>query len=183
MRKRKGYQMPPIASTLDSKLNTSEAFTQIYISYQAYVLSYLRTYHINQQQAEDLAQEVFLKVYLHMDQVQDIVNIRGWLRQIAHNTFVSNFRKQKIQDIHYSEHLTSISCLPCENDAGFTMIEWLDVLHRAVGACSIDYWLILWSFAGYSSKEMAAMLGISSQSVRHRLYRLRKRMQASVPNR
>ena len=52
--------MSPVISRLESKPETLDNFTQIYVSYMPYVLSYFRTYPMDVQQAEDLTQEVFV---------------------------------------------------------------------------------------------------------------------------
>lgn len=163
--------------------NATVPFEQIYHAYARYILSYFTCRCPSVQDAEDLTQEVFLKVFLHLEQLQDTMNLSGWLRQIAHNTYVSSCRRQRVQTVPYAEYLAPDTRQQSRTDEALALIEWWEVCRCVVGAYSMDYWIVLWSVSGYNSNEIAVMLGISSQSVRHRLIRLRKRMQAAVPNR
>ena len=75
-----------------------------------------------------MTQEVFLKVFLHINQVQNVTNTGSWLRAIAHNTYVSSQRSQEVQTIQYLEELVSMQRYSCENKDLLSLVEWLDVL-------------------------------------------------------
>jgi RNA polymerase sigma-70 factor (ECF subfamily) len=55
--------------------------------------------------AEDVLQEVFIKIHLHKDTLQKEDRLKSWLFQIANNTTNDYFRKQKIKtvDQNYKE--------------------------------------------------------------------------------
>lgn len=158
----------------------SEEFEQIYRTYARYILCYFSCRCASKQDAEDMTQEVFLKVFLHINQVQNVTNTGSWLRAIAHNTYVSSQRSQEVQTIQYSEELVSMQRYSCENKDLLSLIEWLDVLQHILGECSMDYSIVIGTFMGYSSKEIATMLGTSSQAVRDRLCHLRKQARTAV---
>lgn len=161
----------------------SREFEQIYRIYGQQIQGYFAYRCPSIQDAEDLTQEVFLKAFLHLDQLQNTTNLSGWLHQIAHNIFASSYRRQRVQTVSYAEYLPPGSNQQGRTDEALALTEWWEVFRCVVGAYSLDYWIVLWSVAGYNSNEIAAMLGTSSQTIRHRLYRVRKRMQAAIPNR
>lgn len=161
----------------------SREFEQIYRVFGQQIQRYFACRCPSTQDAEDLTQEVFLKMFLHLEQLQDTTNLSGWLRQIAHNTYVSGYRRQRVQTVPYAEYLPPVSDQQGRSDEALALIEWWEVFRSVVGAYSMDYWIVLWSVPGYNSSEISAILGTSSQTVRHRLYRFRKRMRAAVPSR
>lgn len=91
--------MSPVISHLEPKPETLDIFTQIYVSYMPYVRSYFRAYPMDVQQAEDLTQEVFIKVFLHKEHLPGIMNISSWLKAIARNTYMDSLRRTRLQTV------------------------------------------------------------------------------------
>lgn len=74
--------------------------------------------------ADDILQEVFQKIHLHIGTLKDDTKVERWIYQITRNTVIDHYRTQKIeadisQDIPVSEKL------PEKIDAktGFTSIK------------------------------------------------------------
>lgn len=76
-------------------LNVSrEYFCLIIERYQAKLLRYLkRLTNISEEDAEDLLQETFIKVFLHLNDFDASKKFSCWIYRIAHNQAISNFRK------------------------------------------------------------------------------------------
>jgi RNA polymerase sigma-70 factor, ECF subfamily len=47
--------------------------------------------------ADDLAQETFLKAWAHFDTFDPATNCRAWLCRILHNTWISQWRKTRLE--------------------------------------------------------------------------------------
>jgi len=47
--------------------------------------------------AEDLTQETFLRAWTHFDQFDPASNCRAWLLRILHNTWISQWRKTRLE--------------------------------------------------------------------------------------
>ena len=47
--------------------------------------------------AEDLTQETYLKAWTHFDQFDPSTNCRAWLYRILHNTWISQWRKTRLE--------------------------------------------------------------------------------------
>lgn len=47
--------------------------------------------------ADDLAQETYLKAWAHFDRLEPGTNCRAWLCRILHNTWVSQWRKTRLE--------------------------------------------------------------------------------------
>lgn len=174
--------MSRVTSYLKSVPEPFENFTQVYVSHMPYVLSYFQAYSIDSQQAEDLAQEVFIKVFLHREQLPDIKNIRGWLKVIARNTYVDFLRKDRLQTLPLDavcytsetpwlqeetmEESLAQSELQCEICRLFS-----DPLQRKI---------LYGTICGIAPSELADMLHIPAGTVRSQLYRMRKKLKAEL---
>jgi|GEM_PF-4287747 RNA polymerase sigma factor (sigma-70 family) len=71
------------------------AFNDLVRRHRCCVLSLLRPYVDHREQAEDLTQEVFSRVYRARDQYRGNGKFAGWLKKIAVNLARDYIRKQK----------------------------------------------------------------------------------------
>jgi RNA polymerase sigma-70 factor (ECF subfamily) len=73
------------------------AMESIYGLFKRPVFGLLYRYAQNQAAAEDLLQDVFLKVFGHMSKVRDVATFPGWVFRIAVNTAYSHLRQKRTQ--------------------------------------------------------------------------------------
>jgi RNA polymerase sigma-70 factor (ECF subfamily) len=159
-------------NTFDPAIDRTALFEQLYTDYTGHITHYLSGCCANWQDAEDLTQEVFLKAFLHLHQLRNPSHGGSWLRQIAHNTYVSSLRKKSVSITCLSDNVSWFFA----QKAGFSLVESLDALQDAVGTDSPEYTIIMYTYAGYSYGEIAAMLGLTPQAIRNRLCRIRKKI-------
>lgn len=124
--------------------------------------SYLKNY----QDADDISQEAFLKLYMTKEQFKSSENAKAWLIRVtinlSKNLLKSGWRKRR-EDItddipyetNYEYHLLSI-----------------------IGQLKPDYRVVihLFYYENYSIKEISDILQISSSAVRTRLTRARNHL-------
>jgi len=89
-----------------------EAFNVLHNRYRGRILNYLRRGLGNYQRAEELTQEVFIKVYRSLPRIRRIDNIRAWIYAVAHNCLRMEYRKMKRQPIR----VVSLNSLFVKND-------------------------------------------------------------------
>ena len=66
--------------------------------YEAKLLNYiLKISSINKEDAEDILQEVFLKVYQNLNDYDSNSKFSSWIYRITHNATISAFRKKNIR--------------------------------------------------------------------------------------
>jgi RNA polymerase sigma-70 factor (ECF subfamily) len=73
------------------------AMESIYEMFKGPVFSLQYRHTMNQAVAEDLLQDVFLKVFSHLGDVRDVGTFPGWVFRIALNTCYSYLRQKKAQ--------------------------------------------------------------------------------------
>lgn len=130
-------------------------------------------------QTEDILQDVFVKIHSNIDMLQESTKIRSWVYQIARNTIIDYYRKQKIE-------LEDITEIPLEDEAAINNINDIVDLEPAQKVAAglrgmIDELpekysqaLYLVEIEGLSQVDLAKRLGISVSGAKSRVQRGRQ---------
>lgn len=90
----------PLDAELSFNIRNSSALkqrvTKVFELLRDPVYRYLFRVLENPHEAEDLTQEVFLRLYIYLHKGQTVTNIRAWVFRVAHNLAIDQHRK-KIQ--------------------------------------------------------------------------------------
>lgn len=74
----------------------SESFGFLMERYQAPLFRYIRRIsQLPNEDAEDLLQEVFIKIYQKLNEYNELLKFSSWAYRIAHNQVIDHFRKMK----------------------------------------------------------------------------------------
>jgi len=127
--------------------------------------------------AEDLSQEVFVRLWQHLDRLDDLEQMPGWLRRVAANAVIDHWRKEdarrrRLQTLR--EH--PIARRVVRPSGRMESAEAMDAVRRAVESLPprLRSVLLLRTQEGLSYEEIADALGISVGAVRSRLFRARQ---------
>ncbi len=81
---------------VDLTIENQENFSWLIERYQDKLLRYiLRIANISKEEAEDVLQDVFIKVYQNLNDFDLSLKFSSWIYRIAHNQVISNWRKIK----------------------------------------------------------------------------------------
>lgn len=128
-------------------------------------------------EAENLAQETFIKAYLKYDSLKDPKKFKSWLFSIARNIVIDFFRKNKNREIALGNEMI-------ENYIETTSVDFHsqvenDEITKELEKCidrlsSQDRTMIkLLYFEGFSYKEISQILKINQNTLKSRLHRAR----------
>ncbi|MBE0408382.1 MAG: sigma-70 family RNA polymerase sigma factor [Anaerolineales bacterium] len=138
----------------------------------------------NQQDAEDILQETFIKAFRHIKDFDGRSKLSTWLYRIATNEALMLLRKKypdtisvngsddDVEENQKPINLVDWCCLPEEE---LMSAESMNVLNRSVGRLSTNLRLvfILRDIEGLSTRETAQVLDLSEAAVKTRLSRAR----------
>jgi len=137
--------------------------------------------------AEDLVQDTMLKAYRAWDRFELGTSARAWLLAIMRNTFINLYRREKREPV--TMDLDNVEIDPIHNPAEesdpegafFDRIVDENIL-RALDDLPSEFRevMILSDVEGFPYAEIAATLGIPVGTVKSRLFRARKLMQANL---
>jgi RNA polymerase sigma-70 factor (ECF subfamily) len=154
------------------------AFSGIVEKYQQLVLTIIIKIVENREDAEDIAQEVFIKVFKSLDQFNAVSEFSTWLYRIAYNTTLSELRKRKLTFASMDEQVLMID-EPAENDwAEEEKEKKLQYLDKALKQLAPDetFLISLYYMDKQSVENISKITGISVSNVKVKLHRTRKKL-------
>lgn len=84
-------------------LANQDNFLYLVDRYKGRLLSYIRRLtNVNNEDAEDTLQEIFIKVYLNLNDFNKDLKFSSWIYRITHNQVISNHRKLKARPEGYA---------------------------------------------------------------------------------
>jgi len=133
--------------------------------------------------AEDMAQEAFIKAYLHLDGLDTPARFGNWLRIIAANECRLHLRRSRPGLVPVGQiRETEVASADQQRDVRERETEREQLETAALQALSRlseknRQVLMLHYLGGHSTKEVAGFLGTSVPAVKMRLHRARKQLQ------
>ncbi|AJY77634.1 RNA polymerase subunit sigma-24 [Paenibacillus beijingensis] len=157
---------------IDAQSGDFEAFRMIVLHYSNAMLSVAYSVLGDFYEAQDVAQEVFVKCYKSLPTLKDPSRLGSWLYSIAHRTSL-DFVKKKKASVHYDE-----TNAPQTDNVN----EWLDrhVIQEAVWKAlqtlegKSKSAIVLYYLSDWSMKEIAHFLDLSLSAVESRIRRARE---------
>ena len=129
--------------------------------------------------AEDVLQDVFLKIHQHVETLKDVKKLESWIYQITRNAIIDSYRSSRpmttldaVEVLGLPEELPDddvvSELLPCVR----AMVRKLPELDRQA--------LVLTEYRGLTQKEMAERLGLSFSGAKSRVQRAREKLKQQL---
>lgn len=145
---------------------------RLYALYAEKMFAICLRYASNHDEAQDVLQEAFIKVFQNLKTFRGKGSLEGWIRRIVVNTAIEKYRKNlyylSMDDIAYDQVAVNNS------DHGADMLHAKDIL-ALVQKLPVQYRLVfnLYALEGFNHKEIGEMLRISESTSRSNLTRAR----------
>lgn len=170
----------PVADMPDTELMTlvthgrKEAFVEIVRRHQKSLLNFFRSLGVHTD-AEDLAQETFVRLFKYRDRYRPSAKFTTFLYLLARQVRIDMLRRQKrredLEDRLVKEHLAEESGLPSGGRAAMDVEAALDVLPEAMRSI-----VVLNIYQGLKYREIAEVLDIPVGTVKSRMFEALKRL-------
>ncbi|CAH1209666.1 ECF RNA polymerase sigma factor SigW [Paenibacillus plantiphilus] len=167
------------------------AFAEIVGLYQdkLYYMSYRMLY--NRQEAEDVVQETFLRVYKNLDRYDDTMKFSTWIYRIATNLCIDRLRKRKPSfslDAETGDHdgIDGYSMIPSDDrtpESELMLSDTQRIIHNAIETLPAKYKsvMVLRYLQDMSLQEIGDVLELPVTTVKTRVHRgrefLRKKLE------
>jgi RNA polymerase sigma-70 factor (ECF subfamily) len=168
------------------KKNNRSSQQELYNLLSGYAMAICLRYADSQQEAEELLQEGFMKLYRNIEKFEverhaDIMSaLKGWFKRILINTCIDQFRKNRHNTMTYT--ITSEFDLPAVNQA--TAVDHLSYkeLLDAIRLLSPGYRQVfnLFVIEGMTHEDIANKLGISVGTSKSNLSKAREKMKKII---
>lgn len=154
----------------EERLSDFEAFVR---SNEAAIISLALVYSGNPEDAHDLAQETFARVWENWERLASHVNREAWSRRVLHNLAMSKWRRLKLERRHSTAAVPATAVGP---DASH-----LDIIARINQLSARERQaLVLHDVIGLSVDEVAAEMRVPAGTVRSWLHRARSSLAAGL---
>lgn len=151
---------------------------KFYESFAPKMLSLCMRYTNNREEAEDVLQEGFIKVFKFLHQFTGQGNFEGWMRRIFINTSIENIRKRI-----FFEQIgeTNNNDVKVSGTSGYDSLAHADLL-KIIESLSEGYRTIfnLYVVEGFSHREIANILNITESTSKSQLSRAKGILQRSL---
>ncbi|WP_295125721.1 RNA polymerase sigma-70 factor [uncultured Chitinophaga sp.] len=151
--------------------NSEERFNQLFNTCRERVFGFVFLIAKDHDAAEELTQEIFLKLWICRDTLHEIDNPEAYLFTIARNKTL-NYLRKAANDVQFMKELAS-RMTPARNDVEETVIsrEYDQLLHQGVAQLSPQRRMVyeLSRTEGLNHEEIAYKLNISKNTVKNHL--------------
>jgi len=158
------------------------AYTILVERYQSYVFTLVLRYVPNREQAEELAQDVFVKAYRFLPDFKGNSKFSTWLYTIVNTTCLSHLRKRQDEAIlmsdlsatNYGEHISSGESAGDRMEQK-TQKQLVDMAIRRLPQDDARI-ISLFYLAEQSVEEIAVIMGMTAGNVKVKLFRARQKL-------
>ncbi len=171
---------PDLGVLRKAQRGDERAFCLIVRAYERPVYNYVLRLVGNRDLAEDLTQEVFLRVYQGLPGFSLRSRFTTWLFQVTKNRVLDELRamERRPRSVVAIDDIPPLEAL----DQPFERTETIDALWRAVESLSVDLKmaLLLRDIVGLSYTEIADALEVTLATVKWRIFKAREEVAATL---
>ncbi|HEU4472756.1 MAG TPA: sigma-70 family RNA polymerase sigma factor [Flavisolibacter sp.] len=145
--------------------NNAAAQKELYQKYSTKMLVVCYRYAHNREDAEDMLQEGFIKVFSQIHTFENRGALEGWIRRIIVHTCINNLKKHK--RFNESVDLIHANSVQVREESIPSIIQAKEVI-ECIRLLPIGYRTVLnlYAIEGFSHKEISAMLDIEESTSR-----------------
>ncbi len=176
------------ALVAEARAGNAESFATLINQYDRHIFRLALNITGNQEDAEDVLQDSFLKAYSNLDQFQGDSRFYTWLVRIAVNEALMKLRKRRGTSwVSLDEPVGTddLSLVPREvedwaddPEQRYAKSELQDILNQAIEKLEPQFRtvFVLRDVEEFSTQETAEMLGLSVPAIKSRLLRARLKL-------
>jgi RNA polymerase sigma-70 factor (ECF subfamily) len=162
------------------------AFREIVERYQAKVFSIIYGILRNHNDAEDISQQVFAKIYFSIQSFDFRSSLLTWIYKITVNECYDYLRKKRVRKLVYESDFSDEDALHMENtgsaaDAAPAIDQTLasrDLAMKLLAKISEEdrNLILLKEVEGHSVEELSQMTGMNENTIKVKLFRARQKL-------
>ena len=161
------------------------AFTILVEKYQNYVFTLVLRFTENREDAEEIAQDVFVKAYRSLADFRGESKFSTWLFTITRTTCLSFLRKKKLDTLSLDNERTGLQVENRESGFNANLVEQKSrhtMLSQAISMLSVDDAQVLNLFykAEQTLDEIGKIMRLDPNTIKVKLHRARQRLREKM---
>ena len=162
-----------------------QAYKVLVDRYQSYIFTLAYRLMQSREDAEEVAQDVFVKAYRSLADFKGGSKFSTWLYTIAHNTSITYLRRKKQKILAIDDEATFTQLENQESDFKANQVEDKSkkaMVNRAIEMLAPDDAQIITLFykGDQSLDEIATVMGMETNTVKVRLFRARQKLKEKM---
>jgi RNA polymerase sigma-70 factor (ECF subfamily) len=161
-------------------------FAELVLKYQDRIYNLCRYMLENPQDAEDAAQDTFIKAYRGLKNYSPTASFYTWLYRIAVNTCLDHKRKFSFHSLFFSTdketHINNFPSQALSPESAYAISQSIHALQSALNNLSekLRVVIVLSEVEGFSYEEIAEILDVSVGTVKSRISRAREELKKNM---
>ena len=157
-------------------LTTTE---QVWDAFHAPLQQFIRRRISDEHTAEDVLQDVFLKIHQHMETLKEVRKLESWIYQITRNAIIDSYRgSRSTTTLEAAEVLDMPEELP-DDDVVSELLPCVRAMVKSLPELDRQA-LVLTEYQGLTQKELAERLGLSFSGAKSRVQRAREKLKQQL---
>ena len=153
-------------------MKREEYFTQLVRENKSTIYTVCYMFSQDEEEVNDLFQETLINMWKGIDSFREESKISTWIYRVALNTCLLQERKKK-KEVKKVPLTMDVNFFQ-DDDANAAQVR---MLHQRIGKLGlVDRALVMMWLEGMSYDEIGAVMGISSQNVGVKLFRIKEQM-------
>ena len=162
------------------------AFRELVERYQNKVFSIIYGILRNQNDAEDISQQVFAKIYVSIQNFDSRSTLLTWIYKITVNECYDYLRKKRVRKLVYESDITEEDTRLMENSGASadrsvsvdTKLSQRELVSKLLMKVSEEdrNLILLKEVEGHSVEELAQMTGMNENTIKVKLFRARQKL-------
>ncbi len=165
------------------KAGDYSAFSHIVSAYQKMVFNVILRIVNHREDAEDITQEVFVKVFKSLDNFKEESEFSTWLYRIAYNTTLSELRKKKMVVSSFDDNFSKLEDEEVLDEIdNISTEERIQYLEQAIKMLNSEDALIITMFYmnEQSIEQISIITGLTIANIKVKLHRIRKKLAIDI---
>jgi len=154
----------------------TEAMETVYKNYKSSLFNLAYRFSRNHSSAEDLLQEIFIKVFSQIKQLRAPEDLKSWMYRIATNTCISFTRKKRVTK---EVCLDDIEELYGHEDDSPLVMKYLEQAVHLLPAKQKSIFL-LHDVQGFTHGEIAGIMKLREGTIKSQLFKARMKLRETL---
>jgi RNA polymerase sigma-70 factor (ECF subfamily) len=129
--------------------------------------------------AEDVLQDVFLKIHQHVETLKDVKKLESWIYQIARNAIIDSYRSSRPTTTLEAAEVLALPEELADDDVVSELLPCIRAMVRSLPEHDRQA-LILTEYQGLTQKELSERLGLSFSGAKSRVQRAREKLKQQL---
>lgn len=150
----------------------------LFEQYAGIMMTICLRYSCDHNEAEDILQEGFIRVFKYIDQYKSAGSFEGWIKRVMVNAALRNLQKKVIHFSAINEELEDLQLVDADILSNLREREILKLISKLPTGYRVVF--NLYVLEGYSHDEIAHLLKINAGTSRSQLAKARKTLQEQI---